>query len=63
MALHKKELKNFLDLKVETYNRSNFIESDPIQIPHQFSTKEDIEIAGFLSATICLLYTSPSPRD
>ena len=52
MALHKKELKNFLDLKVETYNRSNFIESDPIQIPHQFSTKEDIEIAGFLSATI-----------
>ena len=52
MVIPKKELKNFLDLKVETYNRSSFIASDPIQIPHQFSTKEDIEIAGFLSATI-----------
>ena len=29
-----------------------FIESDPIQVPHQFSKKEDIEIAGFLTATI-----------
>ena len=26
--------------------------TDPISIPHQFSKKEDIEIAGFLSATI-----------
>jgi len=52
MVIPKKELKNFLDLKVETYNRSSFIASDPIQIPHQFSTKEDVEIAGFLSATI-----------
>ena len=52
MVIPKKELKNFLDLKVKTYNRSSFIASDPIQIPHQFSTKEDIEIAGFLSATI-----------
>nr|WP_228463138.1 TIGR02757 family protein [Flavobacterium psychrophilum] len=34
------------------YNNLNFIESDPIQIPHLFSLKEDIEIAGFLSATI-----------
>ncbi|MDG1422531.1 MAG: TIGR02757 family protein [Flavobacteriaceae bacterium] len=48
----KKELKSFLDLKVEMYNRNSFIASDPIQIPHQFSKKEDIEIAGFLSATI-----------
>mgnify|MGYP000394718810 CR=1 FL=1 len=52
MVIPKKELKNFLDLKVKTYNRSSFIASDPIQIPHQFSTKEDVEIAGFLSATI-----------
>ncbi|MDA9627687.1 TIGR02757 family protein [Flavobacteriaceae bacterium] len=48
----KKELKSFLDLKVEMYNRNSFIASDPIQVPHQFSKKEDIEIAGFLSATI-----------
>lgn len=48
----KKELKEFLDEKVLLYNNPNFIESDPIQIPHQFSLKEDIEIAGFLTATI-----------
>jgi uncharacterized protein (TIGR02757 family) len=46
------ELKSFLDEKVVLYNNSKFIESDPIQIPHLFSTKEDIEIAAFLTATI-----------
>jgi len=46
------ELKSFLDEKVSLYNNTDFIDSDPIQIPHLFSTKEDIEIAGFLSATI-----------
>lgn len=46
------ELQSFLDEKADLYNHPNFIESDPIQIPHLFSQKEDIEIAGFLSATI-----------
>ncbi len=46
------ELKSFLDEKVIQYNTLDFIESDPVQIPHLFSQKEDIEIAGFLSATI-----------
>jgi uncharacterized protein (TIGR02757 family) len=46
------ELKSFLDEKVVQYNTLEFIESDPVQIPHLFSQKEDIEIAGFLSATI-----------
>ena len=50
--MHKNELKEFLDEKVLKYNNPDFIESDPIQIPHQFSLKEDIEIAGFLAATI-----------
>ncbi|MNP93123.1 hypothetical protein D3C85_56410 [compost metagenome] len=50
--MNQSELKDFLDEKVELYNNPNFIESDPIQIPHLFSQKEDIEIAGFLSATI-----------
>ncbi|MCX7549741.1 TIGR02757 family protein [Xanthomarina sp. F2636L] len=50
--MNKTELKEFLDAKVIQYNRPDFIESDPIQIPHLFSKKEDIEIAGFLSATI-----------
>ncbi len=46
------ELKSFLDEKVHLYNNRDFIDSDPVQIPHLFSSKEDIEIAGFLSATI-----------
>jgi len=50
--LNKKELKEFLNAKVEQYNHPRFIESDPIQVPHLFSKKEDIEIAGFLTATI-----------
>ncbi|WP_282136089.1 TIGR02757 family protein [Seonamhaeicola maritimus] len=50
--MNKTELKEFLDEKVIQYNNPKFIESDPIQIPHQFSKKEDIEIAGFLTATI-----------
>lgn len=50
--MNKTELKDFLDAKVDQYNHPKFIESDPIQIPHQFSKKEDIEIAGFLTATI-----------
>lgn len=45
-------LKEFLDEKVLLYNNKQFIEDDPIQIPHKFSLKEDIEIAGFLSASI-----------
>jgi uncharacterized protein (TIGR02757 family) len=45
-------LKEFLDEKAALYNNPEFIESDPIQIPHKFSIKEDIEIAGFLTATI-----------
>lgn len=50
--MNQKELKEFLDIKVERYNNPEFIDSDPIQIPHRYSLKEDIEIAGFLSATI-----------
>lgn len=46
------EIKDFLDQKVLQYNRPEFIETDPIQIPKQFSLKEDMEIAGFLSAVI-----------
>jgi len=52
MKLKKHDLKEFLDEKVELYNRPVFIESDPISIPHQFAKKKDIEIAGFLAATI-----------
>ena len=46
------ELKDFLDEKADFYNNPSFIENDPLQIPHRFSLKQDIEIAGFLTATI-----------
>ena len=46
------ELQTFLDEKVIQYNTLDFIESDPVQIPHLFSQKEDIEIAGFLASSI-----------
>ncbi|MDH7445819.1 TIGR02757 family protein [Aquimarina sp. 2201CG14-23] len=50
--LTKTELKEFLDEKAAFYEQPKFIETDPVQIPHLFSLKEDIEISGFLTATI-----------
>lgn len=50
--MKKEELKIFLNEKVIEYNNPKFIDSDPIQIPHEFSLKEDIEISAFLTATI-----------
>lgn len=72
-----KELKDFLDDKVAQYNNPTFIELDPIQIPHSYTRKEDIEISGFLAATISwgnrtsivknakrmLAYMGESPHD
>lgn len=46
------DLKSFLEEKYEYFNRPDFIESDPISIPHRYARKEDREIAGFLAATI-----------
>ncbi len=45
-------LKEFLDEKADLYNRTQFIELDPISIPRRYSKPEDIEIAGFFAATI-----------
>jgi Protein of unknown function (DUF2400) len=44
------KLKLYLDNKVKLYNNIQFIENDPIVIPHQFSNKQDIEIAGLFAA-------------
>ena len=46
------EIKSFLDEKAFKYESPSFIYDDPIQIPHNFSKKEDIEISGFLTAII-----------
>lgn len=43
-------LKAFLDSKADFYNQPSFIANDPVCIPHQFTKKQDIEIAGFFAA-------------
>lgn len=48
--MKEKELKDFLDRKVDEYNQPSFIKNDPISIPHLFTKKQDIEIAGFFAA-------------
>ncbi|SEG17794.1 TIGR02757 family protein [Sphingobacterium lactis] len=45
-------LKDFLDKKVEEFNRPDFIPHDPISIPHQFSKKQDVEIMGFIASIL-----------
>ena len=49
--MNRTRLKDFLDTKADEYNRPGFILNDPICVPHLFSKKQDIEIAGFISAT------------
>jgi len=43
-------LKEFLNKKVDEYDQPSFILADPICIPHLFSKKQDIEIAGFFAS-------------
>lgn len=49
--MNRAELKLFLDRKVEEYNTPAFITGDPVSVPHLFSKKQDMEIAGFFAAT------------
>ena len=44
------KLRDFLEEKVAQYNQPSFIPADPVCIPHLFSSKADIEIAGFFAA-------------
>jgi len=50
--MNNSELKDFLESKYRLYNKTDFISTDPVSIPHQFSKKEDREISAFLAATI-----------
>ena len=51
MHVLQKDLKDFLDKKVDFYNQTSFINNDPVFVPHQFLKKQDIEIMGFFAAT------------
>lgn len=45
-------IKDFLDKKVEAFNKPSFIENDPISIPHLFTNPQDIEIMGFFASIL-----------
>ncbi len=45
-------MKELLEQLHDKYNRPEFITDDPISVPHRFSARKDVEIAGFLAATI-----------
>ena len=47
-----KNLKSLLDAHVERFNRPDFIQDDPISIPHRFSKPQDIEITAFWTAIL-----------
>jgi len=47
-----KQLRQFLDAKAALYNQASFIEKDPICVPHSFTKKQDIEIAGLFAAVL-----------
>lgn len=46
------DLRELLERLYDKYNSTDFIEHDPISVPHAFSRQEDVEISGFLAATI-----------
>jgi uncharacterized protein (TIGR02757 family) len=46
------DLKDFLDKMSDHYNGPDFIEKDPVSIPHQFTKLQDIEIIGFWVAML-----------
>lgn len=52
MNRNSEELRDFLNVKYREYNQPGFIENDPISIPHSFTKKQDIEIAGFWTASL-----------
>lgn len=52
VGMNSQEIKDLLDLKYDQFNVEDFKDEDPVCIPHQFQKKEDIEIAGFLTALI-----------
>lgn len=50
--LPKQELQAFLNEKYQQYARAAFVQHDPVQIPHLFTRQADIELSGFITATI-----------
>lgn len=50
--MDQEQLARLLESNFQKYNQPDFIEKDPVSVPHQFSKKQDIEIAGLFAATL-----------
>lgn len=50
IKLNRDPLAELLNEKAAYYNQPAFIKDDPVSVPHLFSKKQDIEIAGFFAA-------------
>lgn len=50
--MNRSQLKILLDEMVARFNRPDFIKDDPVSVPHRFSKKQDIEIAGLFAALL-----------
>ena len=46
------ELAAYLNEKAAKYNVKSFIENDPVQFPHSFTQKHDVEIAALLASVV-----------
>lgn len=46
------DIKELLDELYDKYDSPDFIEADPISIPHAYTSRGDREVSGFLAATI-----------
>ena len=52
MSKQRVKVKDVLEKLYAKYNRREFIKSDPLQFVYRYSSKEDMEIAGFLAALL-----------
>lgn len=52
MSYYYAQVKALLEDRYQRYNTLAFIPHDPVSIPHLFTQKQDIEIAGFFAAIL-----------
>jgi len=45
-------IQQLLDARLVLYHRPEFIEDDPVSVPHRFEKKQDIEISGLFAAVL-----------
>ena len=63
MKLNHSQLREVLDRYHDKYNRSEFIENDPICIPHQYTEKKDIEINFSCKRRFLIIFSGKKKRS